>query len=922
MAPPATPPPDTGGDRQVVQVESGFGYGVVGADLHVLPDRGPVYLLGEHRAIAQPDPHWLLAQPSRLLDARFRLVEFTGRAREQAELAAWRDADGPRLAARWLHGPGGQGKTRLAAEFAEQSAAAGWKVVSVTHGPGTAAPPPGSHTLEPGAAPGILLVVDYADRWPLTHLTWLFSNKLLHRDLPTRLLLLARSLHPWPPIRAALTELQARTDACLLRPIGDSGDGGGGNSDSGYDGGPGGSGTDAAADAARRRMFTVARDCFAHRYGVRDPTAVEPPGPLRHADFGLVLTLHMAALAAVDSHVRGGRPPTDPAGLSAYLLDRELRRWTQLFENQVEGLDFRTPPEDMARVVFAAALTGPTARPRAKDIVRGLDLELPPGRVLDDHAACYPPAEPGAALEPLYPDRLAEDFIALTLPGHTTTGHPARSWAFPVAQALAQALGRAAPDGSPPGHIGRTITFLTAAAGRWPHVTAHLSQILAADPGLALEAGGPALTALAGLDLDTGLLEALAARFPDRHVDLDTGIASVAAALARRYPATTHPHARADAHFTLVYRLNDAGLHQEALAASQEAVRLYERLAGTDPAGYEIALARALHNHGHVLGRMGQLREGLAATEQAVAVYRRRTARGALARLLRSRRPGPYDADLATCLLSLGSRLAEVGRGEEALTVTEEAVAVRRRLAAFDPAAADEDLADSLANLGIYLSGVGRGEEALGPAQEAVDVYRRLAARDPQAYEPNFASFLSNFALHLIYADRAREALGPSEEAVALYRRLAASNPHAFEDGLARALHNHGLALADTDQEAQALAVTREAVEWYRAAGARSPAAVEPELGAALTLFAQVRAGAGREQDDALRAAEEAVARYRRLTEETPGAFDDRLRNAVRAAARVLDGLGRTREAAELRRAHGIDEGTGGGSGGGSAPGG
>ncbi|MGW2699856.1 hypothetical protein [Streptomyces sp. NPDC001340] len=59
------------GPRQVVRVEAGFGYGVIGADLHVFPDRGPVYLLAEHRPAGAPadqDTAW----PSRLLNARRR----------------------------------------------------------------------------------------------------------------------------------------------------------------------------------------------------------------------------------------------------------------------------------------------------------------------------------------------------------------------------------------------------------------------------------------------------------------------------------------------------------------------------------------------------------------------------------------------------------------------------------------------------------------------------------------------------------------------------------------------------------------------------------------------------------------------------------------------------------------------------------
>ena len=333
---------------QVVHVESGSGYGAIGADVHVFRDRGPVYLLTEHRPPDPVDTAWLLAQPSRMLNADLAVVTFTGRDRELAALTAWRDAATPRLSARWMHAPGGQGKTRLAAQFATESMAAGWKVVRALHGPGQ--PLPGSQDLRLGGAPGLLLVVDYADRWPVSHLRWLFHNALFHQAVPTRLLLLARSVHTWSAVRAELEELRAETGEFPLGPLG--------------------GGTARERVERRAEMFRVARDCLAERYGVPDPTAIEPPLPLSHPGFDLTLTLHMAALTAVDAHVRGLRPPDDMAGLSVYLLDRERKHWTRLYENRLEGLDFATPPSDMARAVFTAALTGPTTHPAGAAALR------------------------------------------------------------------------------------------------------------------------------------------------------------------------------------------------------------------------------------------------------------------------------------------------------------------------------------------------------------------------------------------------------------------------------------------------------------------------------------------------------------------------------------------------------------------------
>lgn len=125
--------------NQSVHAESGFAYGVMGADIHVFGDGVPVYLLQRWQPPVLADDGFLLDVPSRMLNARFRVVEFTGRATELSSLRRWRD-DGSALAVRWLCAPGGQGKTRLADRFAQESLAEGWQVVTATHGPGSVLP--------------------------------------------------------------------------------------------------------------------------------------------------------------------------------------------------------------------------------------------------------------------------------------------------------------------------------------------------------------------------------------------------------------------------------------------------------------------------------------------------------------------------------------------------------------------------------------------------------------------------------------------------------------------------------------------------------------------------------------------------------------------------------------------------------------
>ncbi len=92
-------------------------------------------------------------------------------------------------------------------------------------------------------------------------------------------------------------------------------------------------------------------------------------------------------------------------------------------------------------------------------------------------------------------------------------------------------------------------------------------------------------------------------------------------------------------------------------------------------------------------------------------------------------------ASLAGSLNNLSKVLAGLGRREEALAASGEAVGIYRELAAARPDAFRPDLAGSLNNLAIWLAGLGRPEEALAAIQEAVTIRRELAARWPDRYQ-------------------------------------------------------------------------------------------------------------------------------------------------------------------------------------------
>jgi tetratricopeptide (TPR) repeat protein len=125
-------------------------------------------------------------------------------------------------------------------------------------------------------------------------------------------------------------------------------------------------------------------------------------------------------------------------------------------------------------------------------------------------------------------------------------------------------------------------------------------------------------------------------------------------------------------------------------------------------------------------------------------------------------------------------------------------------------------LAARVGTLGIRLSNLGRREEALAASQEAVDIGRRLAQTRPDAFLPNLATSLNNSGATLSNLGRREEALAASQEAVEIYRRLAQTRPDAFLPDLAMSLNNLGNRLSDLGRREGALAAIQEAVEIYR----------------------------------------------------------------------------------------------------------
>jgi len=108
---------------------------------------------------------------------------------------------------------------------------------------------------------------------------------------------------------------------------------------------------------------------------------------------------------------------------------------------------------------------------------------------------------------------------------------------------------------------------------------------------------------------------------------------------------------------------------------------------------------------------------------------------------------------------ALSTRLAQIGRSDQALAPAQEAVTLHRELAASDPGRYRPALADAVANLGVRFHRLGLPAEAAAMAREAVAARRELAQADPGQYLPDLAISLSNLSTDLAELGRPAEAL-------------------------------------------------------------------------------------------------------------------------------------------------------------------
>jgi|GEM_PF-1585834 len=875
--------------------------------------------------------------PASLLLADAAIVRFRGRKDLLNKLARWCRGDG--VSVRLITGPGGLGKTRFARELTSRMQAQNWLTGWLKPSPEEQA----DYRLVRQTREPLLLVIDYAET-RADEVARLLGTLLEGQTAaPVRVLLLARSSGEWwERVKTATPGVRELTsDAVVdLQPLEMSRDG-------------------------RRRAFAEAvTDLACGLAGIsqfRDSDwgsiveCIQPPEDLEDARYEAVLAIHMAALAAL---LQGGMTAQPGAAglVEDVLLDHEQAYW----ERTAAGYGVHLHPRSLQRAVAAAALTEAPTEADAMAVCAAV-----PGlrdRREDDQLATvlwlhdlYPGA-PGRYWAGLQPDWLADHLIgkvaasapdllgrllpaltvecachALTVLGRAWTHQPVlvgqiREAILMHPDEIAVPAALAASGIQDPAPIADALNSMLDQKGKVPRKLA-IDLFLAVPPRVRVMA--PIAFRLA-VPMAAQLRE-LSDQEPDKFLpeygrilsqicarmwvtrmrgEATLTIGERAVAILRRLADPEDSLSLLDlgeALNTLAVQLMENTRDEEALAAAQEAVAVYEQVLPTTSRA-RFGLAAALNTVALELHRLGNYDEALASVDRALSLARlipldesndfpilagclnnragvlnslerHQEALKAIDEAIRNQRPwahmrpDPYALDLAGMVLMRGKWQGTAGRTREALECCTESLAILRKVITGRPGELQPDAARLLRQTAVMSAAFGNQILAADAARDDVMLTRRLAEAEPDKYRESLADALADQAQYLRTTGGLISARLAAAEAVKLARQMVDEDREAHLSRLADALCEAALCYRELEQPYQALPLVAEAVNYRRELAAAQSASARDALARALNQYSNRLAETGRPAEARL-AIEEAVAIRRELAEQDPQEYE------------------------------------------------
>ncbi|MGW6725182.1 hypothetical protein ACWF9G_04680, partial [Nocardia sp. NPDC055029] len=794
--------------------------------------------------------------PLRLLWARYPVVPYSDR-NELDVLLDWCQAPDPpelvtdrapmRVAI--LHGDGGAGKTRLAAELAHRLRSGG------THWYAGFLPRrmrANSDSWDTGVAwlartvTPLLVIVDYAESTPSDEVATLLDALANRRGQRTCVLLTARTFSAdrggwWQRVAEGIEGHQYLTMPVRLT----------------------------AEHPSTTSLFRRAQGAFRDRHPVAAPAALR-------GDSWTVLETVMLAWLSV--HNAAEELPATTIGLYEKIVGHEMRYWRRVYDRRAGKRDEYSLEDAVFRQAAACVTaTGPVTE-RVDTVLKAV-RELDGDSGADSRLRARFAAVIRDVLVPdddgrlhLHPDPLGDYLAATTFDDDLNRDYQGRTGAD-AEPLLHRCLDRAAPV-----ELANTFITITRAAQDEPGRARCLADAaLTDDPAranvafdIALRVGGPFVEPLeraVGAGDNVLPLEKILSGVPVGHVALGN-LARIATERAlqlgeRSGRSGDAPLAmRAALLNDLAIRQAAGGQREAALESITEATRLYRSLTQANTAAFLPYLAGSLNNLANQQAAVGQREIALDSITEAIRHHRS----------LAQANPAAFLPDLAGSLNNLANQQAAVGQREAALESITEAVQIRRSLAQTNPAAFLPALAMSLNNLAIHQAEVGQHAAALESITEAVQIRRSLAQTNPAASLPNLAMSLNNLAVQQAKVGQHAAALDSNTEATHLYQSLAQANPAAFLPDLALSLNNLANHQAEVGQREAALESITEAVQIRRSLAQTNPAAFLPDLALSLNNLANRQAEVG-QRAAALESITEAIRHHRSLAQANPAAF-------------------------------------------------
>jgi tetratricopeptide (TPR) repeat protein len=762
----------------------------------------------------------LLDQPSILLQARFRVVRFLGRLAELDDLMGWCSLPEMRFGTRLITGPGGAGKSRLAAELCSRLTHRGWRAGFLSAS--------ARDDEEIVFGNPTLIVIDYADT-DVERVARLTGRLLQRTDgPPVRLLLLARARGAW------------WTTYLALEPLAEA-----------FSGHEIALGAHPLLASERDEHFSAATTAFASALDTKPPAVVD----LSDAAFQVPLLVHLRALLRViDAPPSLDRTEPMAGRLLEAMLRREAKHWASGFSHHHADLSTMQQRTAVAIASFAGAPTREALKSvlRAHPDLHDARSDLV-GRVADALRELYP-GDP--YLVPLQPDLLTEWLVASDLLGDS----PWLATVFSHASTLEQkermvsVLSRAA--------VSPAIMHIVRFRDR---IGAALDEVIPSLTSTIVDAGASAAPLASAL---SEVLRALPRpEAASRSVDLiplhAVGLSQLGKLLAEQ--TVTHFRELADLHVehrvelarslsNLALREGEAGNHHEALGHALESTAIRRELARMPRQRALEELANSLNSLAGCLADVGANADALAAAQESVAI-RRRLAEAHPERL----------GNLGAGLHNLSIRYSASSRHDDGIAAAEEAVHLWRRLAVAQGTIASAELAESLNNLSNRYADTSRWDESIAAGREAVAILRRHETDEPGRYSYALASSLENLANHVgIGWQAVEEALALSDQGIEIHRALASRDPDRYLPALGISLNNRAGWLRRAAAHDEAIRSIQGALTVRRWLADRNPALHLVDLGTSARTFCECLNAAGRHAE-AVDAARDAVTICRRL---------------------------------------------------------